>query len=102
MGLASRVVAYEFLGTPQKPTEPENGYEHPVYLCRKGSLICEATIVMVYQDGKWYLQGLESGRKKTESTDSSDSKVSGGVTISEGKPDLSTATYEGLEPGQFM
>jgi hypothetical protein len=102
MALTSRVVDYGFLGTPDWPDEPENGYEHPVYLCRKGSLICEATIVMVYQDGKWHLQGLESGRKKTESTDSSDSKVSGGVTISKDKPDLSAATYEGLKPGEFM
>jgi hypothetical protein len=105
MGLASRVVEYEFLGTPEKPTEPENGYEHPVYLCRKGSLICEATIVMVCQDGKWYLQDLEIGRKKTESTDSSDSvdrKISGGVTISKTKPDLSAATYDGLKEGKFM
>ena len=102
MGLASRVVEYEFLGTPETPTEPENGYEHPVYLCREGSLICEATIVMVYQDGKWYLANLETGRKKTESTDSSESKAAGGVTISKTKSDLSAATYEGLKPGKFM
>ncbi|MHC4088009.1 MAG: hypothetical protein ACYSWZ_16060 [Planctomycetota bacterium] len=105
MGLASRVVDYEFLGTPEWPDVPENGYKHPVYLCSKGSLICEATLVMVYQDGKWYLEGLEIGRKKMESTDSSesaDSKVSGGVTITKGKTDLSAATYEGLKPGKFM
>jgi len=105
MELASRVVDYGFLGTPDWPAEPENGYEHPVYLCREGSLICEATLVMVYQDGKWYLEDLSIGRKKVESTDSServDSKVSGGVTISKGKPDLSAATYEGLKPGKFM
>ena len=60
---------------------------------------------MVYQDGKWYLEGLELGRKKIESADSSDSvdsKVSGGVTISKGKPDLSAATYDGLKEGKFM
>ena len=102
MGLASRVVNYGFLGTPETPAEPENGYKHPVYLCREGSLICEATIVMVYQGGKWYLEDLSIGRKKFESTESSDSKVSGGVTISKGKPDLSAATYDGLKPGQFM
>jgi hypothetical protein len=105
MGLASRVVNYEFLGTPDWPAEPENGYKHPVYLCREGSLICEATLVMEYQDGKWYLQGLEIGRKKMESDDNSesaDSKVSGGVTITKGKTDLSAATYEGLEEGKFM
>ncbi|MHC4496400.1 MAG: hypothetical protein ACYSYM_11325, partial [Planctomycetota bacterium] len=102
IGLAGRVVNYGFLGSPKWPDEPENGYEHPVYLCREGSLICEATIVMVYQDGKWYLQGLETGRKKTESTESMVSKAAGGVTISKGKPDLSAATYDGLEPGKFM
>ncbi|MFC1795411.1 hypothetical protein ACFL3Q_17720, partial [Planctomycetota bacterium] len=102
MGLAGRVVNYGFLGSPKWPEEPENGYEHPVYLCRERSLICEATIVMVYQDGKWYLQGLEAGRKKTESTENAESKAAGGVTISKTKPDLSAATYDGLKPGQFM
>ena len=58
MGMASRAVGYTFLGSPTWPEEPKNGYEHPVYLCREGSLICEATVVMVYQDGKWYLQGF--------------------------------------------
>jgi hypothetical protein len=105
MGLAGRVVNFEFLDTPDWPAEPENGYEHPVYLCQEGSLICEATLVMVYQDGKWYLQSLELGRKKMESDESSesmDSKVSGGVTITKGKTDLSAATYDGLEEGKFM
>jgi len=105
MALTSRVVDYGFLDTPDWPVEPENGYEHPVYLCRKGSLICEATLVIVYHDGKWYLKGLETGRKKMESTDSPesvDSKVSGGVTITKGKTDLSAATYDGLKEGKFM
>ena len=102
MALTSRVVDYGFLDTPDWPVEPENGYEHPVYLCREGSLICEATLVMDYQDGKWYLRGLEAGRKKTESTESTVSKAAGGVTISKGKADLSAATYDGLEPGKFM
>jgi hypothetical protein len=57
---------------------------------------------MVYQDGKWYLKGLEAGRKKTESTEDTESKAAGGVTISKGKPDLSAATYDGLKPGKFM
>jgi hypothetical protein len=105
MGLAGRVVNFGFLGTPDWPDEPENGYEHPVYLCREGSLICEATIVMVYQDGKWYLHDFSLGRKKMESSDSSESvgrKISGGVTITKGKTDLSAATYEGLTEGKFM
>jgi hypothetical protein len=102
MGLAGRVVNYGFLGSPKWPDGPENGYKHPVYLCREGSLICEATIVMVYRDGKWYLANLETGRKETESTENAESKTAGGVKISKDKPDLITATYEGLKPGQFM
>ncbi|MHC4682153.1 MAG: hypothetical protein ACYTEK_26100 [Planctomycetota bacterium] len=102
MGLAGRVVNYEFLGSPKWPDRPENGYEHAIYLCRAGSLICEATIVMVYQDAKWYLANLEAGRKKTESTENAESKAAGGVTISKTKPDLSAATYDGLKPGKFM
>lgn len=102
MGLAGRLVDYKFLGTPDWPDEPENGYEHPIYLCREGSLICEATIVMVDKDGKWYLANLETGRKKTESTANAESKAAGGVTISKNKPDLSAATYDGLKLGKFM
>ena len=102
MGVAGRVVGYSFLGSPKWPDEPENGYEHPVYLCREGSLICEATAVMVYTDGKWYLANFEIGRKVIESTANADSKAAGGVKISKGKPDLSEATYDGLEPGQFL
>jgi len=105
MEMANLVVDYKFLGTPTWPEEPEKDYEHPVYLCREGSLICEATLVMVYQDGKWYFKDFRYGRKKTESTDSPESvgsKVSGGVTISKGKPELSAATYEGLKAGKFM
>jgi hypothetical protein len=101
-GLASRMVGYGFLGSPTWPDKPANGYEHPVYLCREGSLICEATVVMVYKDGKWYLANFEIGRKKTESTANAESKAAGGVTISKRKPDLSEVTYENLKPGQFM
>ena len=105
MGLVGRVVDYGFLGTPKWPDEPENGYEHPVYLCREGSLICEATIIMVYQDGKWYLVNLETGRTRTKSAENPGRAVGetrGGVTISKTEPDLSAATYDGLKPGQFM
>lgn len=105
MPLAGRVVDYEFLGTPDWPAEPENGYEHPVYLCREGSLLCEATLVMVHEDGKWYLKGLESGRTRMESVEISESTAvatRGGVTLSQATGDLAAATYEGLEPGRFM
>jgi hypothetical protein len=52
LGMASLIADYEFLGTPAWPDEPDNGYKHPVYLCREGSLLCEATIIMAHQDGK--------------------------------------------------
>jgi len=48
----------DLLSTPQWPDNPGSGYVHPIYLCRKGSLIDEITQLMVYEDGKWYsLQG---------------------------------------------
>jgi len=102
LSMASLIAGYEFLGTPEWPEEPENGYKHPAYLCREGSLLCEATIIMVCQDGKWYLEGSEYGRKTIESADNTETQVSGGVTISKTRPDLNVATYEDLKPGQFM
>jgi len=102
MGAANLLVNFQFLGTPTWPDKPANGYEHPVYLCREGSQLCEVTVTMAHQDGKWYLKSVEAGRRKTEGTDSADSKATGGVTISKNKPDLSAATYEDFKPGQFM
>lgn len=102
MGLAGRVVDYGFLGSPDWPDAPENGHEHPVYLCRAGSLICEATILMTHQDGRWYLSNLVGGRQGAQTSQSAPSKAAGGVTISKGEPDLADATYDGLRPGEFM
>jgi hypothetical protein len=102
MRAAGQVVDLQFLGTPTWPDKPANGYEHPIYLCREGSLLCEATLIMACQDGKWYLKSVEPGRKKTQGDDSTARKVSGGVTLSKGKPDLGAATYKSLKPGQFM
>ena len=102
MQMAGPVVDLQFLGTPAWPDAPANGTEHPIYLCREGSLLCEVTLTMVCQDGKWYLKNAEAGRKKTQGENGAVHQVSGGVTISKGKPDLSAATYEGLKPGQFM
>jgi hypothetical protein len=82
LAMASLIAGYEFLGIPAWPDKPDNGYKHPVYLCREGSLLCEATIIMVHQDDKWYLEGMESGRKTTESTDNTETQISGGVKIS--------------------
>jgi hypothetical protein len=102
MGMAGQVVDYGFLGSPDWPDAPENGYEHPVYLCRAGSLICEATILMTHQDGEWYLSNLVAGRQGAQTSQSAPSKAAGGVTISKGAPDLAAATYDGLKPGEFM
>ena len=52
------VETFDFLSTPSWPDKPENGYEHPVYLSRKGSLLHDATMTMVYRDGKWYSGGM--------------------------------------------
>ena len=94
--------ALDVLNLPQWPDKPENGHTYALDLCRKGSLLREASIIMVYQDGKWYLRNLESGRKETESTATDSNQASAGVTILKTKPDLSAATYDGLEPGKFM
>jgi len=102
MGMAGLIVNHEFLGTPSLPEQPTNGYEHPVHLCRKGSLLREVTLEMVYRGGKWYLKGLQSGGNKADTNEETDSKASGGATISHTKPDLNAATYAGLKPGQFM
>lgn len=102
LAMASLIADYEFLGTPVWPDEPDNGYKHPVYLCREGSLLRESTIIMAWQDGKWYLEGSEYGANKTESTDNTETQISGGVTISKTRPDLNMATYEDIKPGQFM
>ncbi len=93
---------FELLGTPPLPENPQNGNTFPVYLCRKGSQLCEATITTVYRDNKWYLQGFEFGKKKTDDSQSSRQKTSGGVSISNEQGDLSQATYQGLDPGKFM
>ena len=56
----SIVLDFEFLDTPQWPEKPENGTTHPVYMCRKGSLLRAVTITMVYHDGKWYWQNANA------------------------------------------
>ena len=50
----------DFLSTPQWPQNPGNGYVHPIYLCRKGSLIDEIILPVVYEDGKWYAHANQS------------------------------------------
>ena len=50
----------DLLSTPEWPDNPGNGYVHPVYLCRKGSLIDEFIQPIIYQDGKWYDHNTKS------------------------------------------
>jgi len=50
----------DFLSTPEWPDNPGNGYVHPIYLCRKGSLIDEFIQPIIYQDGKWYDHNTKS------------------------------------------
>ncbi len=50
----------DFLDTPLWPDNPGNGYVHPIYLCRKGSLIDEVISPAVYEDGKWYVHRSKS------------------------------------------
>jgi hypothetical protein len=105
MRAAGLVVNFQFLGTPTWPDKPPNGYEHPVYLAREGSLICEATLVMVWENGKWYLQALEAGRTRdAAATRPSGPKatVSGGARALKAEPDTSEATYKGLPSAAFM
>jgi len=45
----------DILSTPRWPDNPGNGYVHPIYLCRKGSMICQYMQPIVYEDGKWYV-----------------------------------------------
>ena len=44
----------DFLSAPQWPGNPGNGYVHPIYMSRNGSLIDEFIMPTVYEDGKWY------------------------------------------------
>jgi hypothetical protein len=57
---------------------------------------------MVFQDGKWYVQGLSFDHQIAETTETTGRMPPDGVRILKGKADLSAATYEGLEPGKFM
>ncbi|MEN6337549.1 MAG: hypothetical protein ABFE01_25125, partial [Phycisphaerales bacterium] len=94
------VEGFDFLSTPSWPEKPENGYEHPVYLSRKGSLLHDATMTMVYQDGKWYSGGMTIGASAPAGT--VPKPKADIVKISTAEADLGAATYEHLEPGKFI
>ncbi len=58
----------DLLSTPEWPVNPGNGYVHPIYLCRKGSMIDEFIEPSVYVDGKWY----DHNTKQKQSGESED------------------------------
>jgi hypothetical protein len=96
------VEAFDFLSTPTWPDAPQNGYEHPVYLSRKGSLLHDATMTMVYRDGKWYCGGLTMNVSDAATTETPAGPTPDVVKISPDKADPSAVTYEGLEAGRFL
>ena len=50
---------YAFLSAPPEPTHPQEGDKHPIHLCKQGTLLHEATVEMVFQNGKWTFWGFE-------------------------------------------
>jgi hypothetical protein len=94
------VEGVDFLSTPSWPQQPQDGYEHPVYFSRKGSLLHDVTMVMVYRGGKWYSGGMTWGVEYPSTTPASPAVDA--VKISKDRADLSVATYQGLEPGRFL
>lgn len=49
----------DVLSIPRWPDNPGNGYVHPIYTSRKGSMICENMQPIVYEDGKWYVHNTK-------------------------------------------
>jgi len=93
---------FDLVKTPTWPQEPANGYQHPVYLTRKGSLLHDAIIAMIYRDGKWYWGGMSTWITGPENTDDQDETPMASVTLSKDEAGLDAATYDGLEPGWSM
>jgi len=54
----------DLLSTPEWPDNPGNGYVHPIYVCRRGSMICEFTQPSIYHNGKWYDGDTKPGPSK--------------------------------------
>ena len=55
------------LEAPPWPGEAEDGYVQPLYLSRRGSLIHEFTLLLVYADGGWRACGMKWPVYKTPS-----------------------------------
>lgn len=77
--ISQGIGGYGFLSTPAYPEDPQNGSKHPIHLCRKGSLLHEATVEMVFQNGKWYFWNYEmvwtSSRAEDKQKDTDQDKV---------------------------
>ena len=56
----------DFLGTPPWPKDPAEGYIHPVYVSRLGSLIREDTFALAYLGGHWTCLGNMGNRRMTD------------------------------------
>jgi hypothetical protein len=56
----------DVLTTPAWPDRPEEGYIHPIEICRRGSLIRLDTYVVIYSQGKWRFMGNEGNRWSTD------------------------------------
>ncbi|UCG58933.1 MAG: hypothetical protein JSU70_05360 [Phycisphaerales bacterium] len=65
-GISRWADTVDVLGIPELPRNPGDGYIHPIYLSRKGSLICEYTQICIYEDGKWYAYETRSRRKSPQ------------------------------------
>lgn len=75
---------YVFLSTPPYPERPQHGDKHPIHLCRRGSLLHEATVEMAFRDGKWTFWNYEvvwTSKQQQESRDDSDRETPDGETI---------------------
>ncbi|MFB0551701.1 MAG: hypothetical protein ACETWQ_00170 [Phycisphaerae bacterium] len=68
-------VILDVLSIPRWPKNPGPGYVHPIYLCRKGSLICEFTQLFVHREGKWYAyETRDRGKSPVEAVNAEDIK----------------------------
>ncbi len=93
--------AVGIMNIPQWPEKAQQGHKYSVDLSHGGSLLQEARLDMVYQDGNWYISGFQSGPVIPDKSDAGGT-TSGGITISPADSGLAGATYNGLEGGKFM
>ncbi len=99
----------DVLTLPQWPAKPENGQTYSLDVCRKGSLLREVTLNMVYQEGKWYLAGLTPVVEKADSekddaaaTTGEDKPAPPGLRMEKSGGEPSEAAHQDIQPGQFI